>query len=264
MLSRFYPISLLHRSSQSDSFASQMWTDSSGMKTYPTEEDFSQIIHDSIRLKLNISLTKDQLQRFTRLRTHHVETDPSRRELEMENVWTLTQDNAYVMTILFENRGVFPQLIGTCGTFYATEYVRPIETPRSVLALSDSKPEWAKRVKLAAMILDLLQELDKVFPQPMHLCDIRINHFGLPFDGEKVKFLDLDHVFLKSAIDAKVMNNKECDKHEDCDFFDCRSFCSKRKRCEMPVVNNNLQVSVKVTPIFCIHDLTDTVLHFYK
>lgn len=204
------------------------------------------MIKDVVLNKLNYSMSTHQLERLSRLRTSKIETEATKRKLEMENVWPLMQEQEYIMTILFEDRDVFPQLIGTCGTFYAVEYIRPIETPTTVLALSDSKPEWAKRVKLAVMILDLLQELQTVFPEPLYLCDVKINHFGLPLGGQKLKFLDLDAVFPKSVLNKIINNNKECERNEDCDYFDCRSICSKKMRCESPVANNNLQVSIHI------------------
>lgn len=227
-----------------EQFESLFWTDASGTKHFPSETDFNTMIKDLVVSKLNVTLSQHQLERLARLRTHRVETEPRRRQLEMENLWPLLQENEYLMSILYEDRDIFPQLIGTCGTFYAVEYVRPIETPTTILALSDSKPEWAKRLKLAVMILDLLEELDTNFPEPIHLCDVKINHFGLPLGGQKLKFLDLDAAFPKTIISRITSDSKRCEKHEDCDYFDCRSFCSKNKRCESPVANNNLQVIV--------------------
>lgn len=212
------------------------------------------MIKDLVVNKLNVSLSQHQLERLARLRTHRVETDIARRQREMENLWPLLQENEYLMTILYEDRDVFPQLIGTCGTFYAVEYVRPIETPTTVLALSDSKPEWAKRLKLAVMIFDLLEELETSFPEPFHLCDIKISHFGLPLGGHKLKFLDLDAVFPRTIISRIVGDRKSCEKHEDCDYFDCRSICSKNKHCESPVLNNNLQVIDTLCIRVCVVD----------
>lgn len=208
------------------------------------------MIRDLVLSKLNLTITDHRIQRLARLRTHRVETDENKRRLEMENVWQLLQENEYVISIVYEDRDVFPQLIGTCGTFYAAEYVRPIETPTTILALSDSKPEWAKRLKLAVMILDLLEELESNFPEPFYLCDVKINHFGLPAGGQKLKFLDLDAVFPKSAIGRITADGKNCQRHEDCDYFDCRSLCSENKRCESPVVNNNLQVTTTAFPFY--------------
>ncbi|XP_012284048.1 protein FAM69C [Orussus abietinus] len=228
--------------SPSDRLESLYPVDELGMRHFISEEDFASAIRDLVVSRMNATISTRQLQRLARLRTHRVETDPSRRRLEMENVWPLLQNNEYIISILYEDRDVFPQLIGTCGTFYAVEYVRPIETPTTVLALSDSKPEWAKRVKLAVMIMDLLEELESNFPEPFHLCDVKINHFGLPLGGQRLKFLDLDAVFPRSVVGKLIADNRHCEKHQDCDYFDCRSLCSKRKRCESPVVNNNLQV----------------------
>ncbi|XP_076657877.1 divergent protein kinase domain 1C isoform X3 [Halictus rubicundus] len=242
-----------------EQYESLYWTDTSGTKHFPSEEDFCIMIRDLVVSKLNVTLSEHQLERLARLRTHRVETEPARRQLEMENLWPLLQENEYLMSILYEDRDIFPQLIGTCGTFYAVEYVRPIETPTTVLALSDSKPEWAKRLKLAVMILDLLEELDNNFPEPIYLCDVKINHFGLPLGGQKLKFLDLDAVFPKTIISRIISDRKSCERHEDCDYFDCRSVCSKDKRCESPVLNNNLQVIV-CEKIFLGWTLSGTII----
>ncbi|XP_043266489.1 divergent protein kinase domain 1C [Venturia canescens] len=225
-----------------EQYETLFWLDNSGTRHYPNEKDFGNMIRDLVLSKLNFTILDNQIQRLGRLRTHRVESDEAKRRLEMENVWQLLQENEYVISIVYEDRDVFPQLIGTCGTFYAAEYVRPIETPTTILALSDSKPEWAKRLKLAVMILDLLEELETNFPEPFFLCDIKINHFGLPTGGQKLKFLDLDAVFPKSVVGRITADGKNCQRHEDCDYFDCRSFCSENKRCESPVVNNNLQI----------------------
>ncbi|XP_011135703.1 protein FAM69C isoform X2 [Harpegnathos saltator] len=226
----------------SEQFESLYWTDATGLRYLPSEEDFANMIKDLIVSKLNMTLPRHQLERLARLRTHRMETDLMRRRLEMENLWPLLQENEYLMMILYEDRDVFPQLIGTCGTFYAVEYVRPIETPTTVLALPDSKPEWAKRLKLAVMILDLLEDLETSMPEPFYLCDVKINHFGLPLGGQRLKFLDLDAVFPRTVIGRIVADGKSCEKHEDCDYFDCRSVCSKNKRCETPVLNDNFQI----------------------
>lgn len=226
----------------SDQSEAVFWTDTAGSKHFPSEEEFTSMIKDLIANKLNLTITSHQLQRLSRLRRHHVETNPTRRNVEMENVWPLLRENEYIMSILYEDRDVFPQLIGTCGTFFAVEYVKPIQTPTTILALSDSKPEWAKRLKLAVMILDLLEEFDSNFAEPFHLCDVKINHFGLPPGGQRLKFLDLDSVFPRTAVGRLVADGRSCKRHEDCDFFDCRSFCSANNRCESPVANNNLQI----------------------
>ena len=49
---------------------------------------------------------------------------------------------------------------------------------------------------VALAILDFLDELETVFDDPVHLCDVKPDHFGISESG-RVKFLDLDSVFLK-------------------------------------------------------------------
>ncbi|XP_043483605.1 divergent protein kinase domain 1C-like isoform X2 [Leptopilina heterotoma] len=181
-----------------------LWEDANGFKHYPSETEFASMMKDVVFNKLNYTMSTHQLERLSRLQASKIETETKKRQLEMEYVWSLIQKQEYIMTILFEDKDVFPQLIGTCGTFYAVEYIKPIETQITVFVLSDSMPEWSRRVKLAIMILDLLQDLETVFTEPFHICDVRINHFGLS-PG-------------------------------------CRSICSKNKRCESPVTNNNLQL----------------------
>ncbi|XP_076298081.1 divergent protein kinase domain 1C isoform X2 [Lasioglossum baleicum] len=155
-----------------EQYESLYWTDTSGTKHFPSEEDFCIMIRDLVVSKLNVTLSGHQLERLARLRTHRVETEPTRRQLEMENLWPLLQENEYLMSILYEDRDIFPQLIG----------------------------------------------------------------------GQKLKFLDLDAAFPKTIISRITADRKSCERHEDCDYFDCRSVCSKDKRCESPVLNNNLQI----------------------
>lgn len=95
------------------------------------------------------------------------------------------------------------------------------------------------------MILDLLEEFDSNFAEPFYLCDVKINHFGLPTGTQRLKFLDLDAVFPKTVINRLVGDGRSCDSNEDCDYFDCRSLCSANNKCESPVVNNNIQVNLQ-------------------
>ena len=113
------------------------------------------------------------------------------------NVWSLIQDNEYVLSKLHASLDVFPTLMGTCGGLYVVEALEPLSYPHYLAKLSFS--QWAQRVSVALAILDLLDELENVFDQPIHLCDVKPEHFGIS-DFGKVKFLDLDSVFLKSYL----------------------------------------------------------------
>jgi len=60
-------------------------------------------------------------------------------------------------------------------------------------------------------ILDLLDELETVFEEPIHLCDVKPEHFGISDTG-RVKFLDLDSVFLKPYLGKVYFRVTQCEK----------------------------------------------------
>jgi len=161
-------------------------------------------------------------------------------ESSMKNVWTLALDPEYVLSRLFKHYDVFPELYGSCGGLYMVEEVRPLPSASFLQPLSF--PAWAERVRIALAMLDLVEELDTMFTSPLHLCDVKAEHFGLSDNG-RVKYLDLDSVQLRPLADRTVGDSTECREHSDCDFFDCRGRCDLlTHRCAGGVVNNNLQL----------------------
>ena len=85
-------------------------------------------------------------------------------------------------------------MLGSCGGFFVVEALEPVAFPHYFSKLAFK--EWAQRVAVALAILDFLDELETVFDDPVHLCDVKPDHFGISESG-RVKFLDLDSVFLK-------------------------------------------------------------------
>ena len=84
--------------------------------------------------------------------------------------------------------------LGTCGGLFVVEALEPLSYPHYFTKLSFK--QWSQRIAVALAILDLLDELETVFEEPIHLCDVKPEHFGISDTG-RVKFLDLDSVFLK-------------------------------------------------------------------
>lgn len=108
-----------------------------------------------------------------------------------------------------------------------------------------SKANWASRIHLSVLILDLLEEMDSVFIDGLSLCDIKPIHFGLSPNSGKMKFIDLDVVFPKAIVNTITADGRTCRINSDCHMFDCRSKCNNVLRtCDSPVTNNNLQVSL--------------------
>lgn len=63
--------------------------------------------------------------------------------------------------------------------------------------------DFLKRVAVAMAIMDLLDELETVFEEPVFLCDIKPSHFGIS-DAGKVKFLDLDTIFFHNTLGKQI------------------------------------------------------------
>jgi len=73
----------------------------------------------------------------------------------------------------------------------------------------------------------------------------QVNHFGIASGGDRIKFLDLDSVLPRRFAGHITGDGRQCERHTDCDYFDCRSQCSDSTgTCDSPVTNNNLQVSM--------------------
>ena len=118
----------------------------------------------------------------------------------MNTMWSLVQDDEYVFSRLGQDLNLFPSIYGTCGSLYIVEEVEPLSfTSASSWGKEITFKEFARRATIAMAIIDFLDELDTVFDEPIHLCDIKASHFGISKRGG-VKFLDLDAIFAKSIL----------------------------------------------------------------
>lgn len=207
------------------------WT-SNGSKIYPNPQEFQEMITQS--LKINLGITKKNI--FPSLFPFF--SDYQRIDSnQMINMWNLAQDFEYVHLMVHKNLNVFPEVLGSCGTFYGIQYAKPLS---ELVIYSDKISHWISRVHLAKLILELLALLDSV-RDPLHICDVKLEHFGLL--EKRLVILDADTLFSKSIVSRNTADQSTCSRHEDCDLFDCRSLCnSVINICDTPVVNNNLQV----------------------
>lgn len=219
------------------------WHDN-GLKKYPTEREFRAIIRGIVLAKLNMSVSHENAVRLSRLKPSYEEMDIEKRRQEMDNLWPLVQDNEYVLSALFTDRDVFPQLLGTCGLYFAVEYLEPVQGVSTMLSTSsDDRDDWGRRLKLSVMIMELIDEIDSSFKEPFHLCDIKLNHFGMAKGGTRLKFIDLNTVYPRSVVNKIIRSTKGCYSDDDCDFFDCRARCElETNKCSDTVTNNNMQI----------------------
>ncbi|CAH1105081.1 unnamed protein product [Psylliodes chrysocephalus] len=217
------------------------WFDN-GIVKYPTEKEFLQTIRAIVKNKFNLTVAYDTAIRLSRLKPSYEEKNTFKRRREMDNLWLLLQDNEYVLSALFTDKDVFPQLLGTCGPYFAVEYLEPIPAMSSFLTLNDNIENWGKRLKLAVQILNLLDKLETKFREPFHLCDLKLEHFGLVKNQNTLKFIDLDGVLPKSVVNTIIKEVEYCKSDNDCDFIDCRSRCDTNSKCSNFVANDNLQI----------------------
>merc|ERR1712227_228643 len=177
------------------------------------------------------ALQKDSLTEFQNNWLEHT---------SMKHIWTLALDPEYVYSRVFNEFDVFPEVIGTCGAIYFVEKLQTYDLPYVIKQLSFEA--WVERVKTALKILDLIEEFDNMFDNPVYLCDVKIDHFGKSENG-RMKYLDSDNVYLKPIADKSVGDGSYCDKHSDCDLFDCQGYCDPHdNKCRGGVINNNLQI----------------------
>ena len=208
-------------------------------------EDFRLTLENHLKINYNLSLPNNK--GLYSLWPHSLnkeslteEENDWLRQSSMKNIWTLSLDPEFVFSRLFKEFDVFPEVYGTCGGLFFVEKLEPIDLPYFLQSLDFGG--WVARVKLALAILDLVEEFDTMFPFPVHLCDVKIEHFGVSESG-RVKYLDSDNVYLKPVADRTVGDGSECSRHSDCDLFDCEGGCDlAENKCTGPVRNSNLQV----------------------
>lgn len=210
------------------------WVNSNSSEVFPNYQELVEMVTQS--LQVNFGVQQENLMEilYPFLNDYKGEMN---REL-MINLWQLSQDNEYVTLMVNQHSHLFPMILGSCGTFYAVEYAIPISR---LDIYSDSFEDFHSRIKQAKLMLELLRDLQTSFADPIHICDAKLEHFGL-LNGRQV-LLDADTVFPKNVVDRSVADGRKCWDHTDCDLFDCRSLCNKVLNvCDTPAVNNNLQI----------------------
>lgn len=202
------------------------WTDNSN-QVFPDYEELVEMISQSLKLNFGVSLDNVMLTLFPFFKNNSEKTVDL-----MTNLWQLSQDNEYVMLMTNQHSKMFPKILSTCGTFYAVEYAKPIPV--------HSETNWKLRILHSKQILELLLKLAS-FQDPIHICDVKLEHFGLVEDH--VVILDADTVFPRSIVERSTSDGRKCNQHQDCNLFDCHLLCNQiTKRCDNNVINSNLQL----------------------
>ncbi|XP_064640880.1 divergent protein kinase domain 1C-like [Lineus longissimus] len=215
---------------------------------YPSVEEFAMTIRTTIQDRISIKLpgrldVKMLVNQMWSVGYDEYFNNPFQknpRESGLDSIYSLLQQDEYLMMKHFQGSQFFPDIYGTCGHFYAMEFVPPGTVLDPAIFSFKDESTWNQRRIIALKLLDLVYHLEHNFHQPLHMCDVKNENFGLTADGG-VKAIDVDMAYFDENLKF-LMNQENCTKHSDCDFFDCRGWCDfKTGYCSDRRINNNLQ-----------------------
>ncbi|XP_021097824.1 protein FAM69C [Heterocephalus glaber] len=166
---------------------------------------------------------------------------------QLASAWSLLQQEEYVYFSLLQDLShhVLP-VLGSCGHFYAVEYLAAGSPRHSALfPLDEAAPRGGRAQAraishIALSFLDMVSHFENDFSHRLHLCDIKPENFAIRSDFTVVA-IDVDMAFFEPKMREILEQN--CTVDEDCNFFDCFSRCDLRiNKCGAQRVNSNLQV----------------------
>lgn len=106
--------------------------------------------------------------------------------------------------------------------------------------IPSSDQDWKHRLQKAILILDYIEEMDSMTPEPITMCDINFNQFGIA--DNMVKYSNLSHIHSAYFIDRYLSDAKECWRDRHCSYKECKTKCGLDKKCTNRQLNNNLQI----------------------
>lgn len=159
--------------------------------------------------------------------------------IAIQNIWGLINQDEYLFMKVYQKHSFVPKMYGTCGYYYVMEFAPPGDILDPQL-WTGSRSSFKERAEIAVDILNIVQSLDYGFFEPVHMCDVKAENFGIGKDHQ-VKILDSDSLFFHTSM-LKNLAQPTCSNHDDCDFFDCRGWCEiETGKCTKQRSNNNLQ-----------------------
>ncbi|XP_061450495.1 divergent protein kinase domain 1C [Rhineura floridana] len=173
-----------------------------------------------------------------------------RWKAQLASMWSLLQQEEYIyFSVLQDFSKHVLRVIGSCGHFYAVEYLTAGHAWHKTLfsvedavgvSFSGIKSKAKAITEIAISFLDMVNHFDNDFSHRLHLCDIKPENFAIRNDLTVVA-IDVDMAFFEPKMRDILEQN--CTRNEDCNFFDCFSKCDLTSRkCGAERANNNLQV----------------------
>lgn len=226
--------------SQSEQLQPVFTIGSNGEKMFPDVPDFDFMVEKFLEDNYGLPTQGNLMEKLWNLPLADDANDDAYIHRAMVTVWALVQDNEYVFSQLYKHLDVFPEVYGSCGSFYIVEKVEPL--PKINYFNRPSFDDWSQKVELAIKLLDLIEELEALFDEPAFICDVKLEHFGMS-GSQRMKLLDVDGLHLKPLAEQIVGSDAKCTAHSDCNYFDCRGRCDLIEgKCANEITNNNLQM----------------------
>ncbi|XP_069771484.1 divergent protein kinase domain 1C [Narcine bancroftii] len=212
--------------------------------------DLDILVFTALEIKHSLGLEVKNITGPQLWTKHFKDRRGSLSRAEIASMWSLLQQEEYVFFQLLQDLSKHVlKMVGSCGHFYAVEYLPAGHTwHHSLFALeglsswrgSSSRALWQATNGIALSFLDLARHFENDFSYQLHLCDIKPENFAIRADLTVVA-IDVDMAFFEPKMRDILEQN--CTNDEDCNFFDCFSQCNlKTKRCRAERSNNNLQV----------------------
>ncbi|XP_055383622.1 divergent protein kinase domain 1C [Condylostylus longicornis] len=210
------------------------WRDKNGLTRYPEMLEFQNIIKQYITITYNVTIEDTVIHALLTQ-----EIDPHNPE-QMLSLWRLFKDNNYMMGKLYEEESIFPNILGSCGPYYATENLDSIQPETGLRHYITI--DWEGRLKFALMIMEFLHRLDTIKPEPLKMCKVEPHHFGITFD-KRIKYQTAQYILSEFQLERLLTDGSHCEVDSDCVYEYCLGKCDEtRKICTGQQQNNNLQI----------------------
>ena len=103
---------------------------SSGKVVHPSNQNYYEMVWDSVGFNLHVKLTEtglDVVKRFWTGDVTHFELMSKMRAAAFDSLWALMQQDEYLLAQFAQHKAHrhIPQIYGSCGHFYMIEYVLP-------------------------------------------------------------------------------------------------------------------------------------------
>nr|XP_040228677.2 divergent protein kinase domain 1B [Anopheles coluzzii] len=221
------------------SYEKLSWIDSHRQEEhYPTEQEYGGIVRRYIELRYGVQLPFDKLAGLLALKNKN---NRILFHASMRNSWNLIQNNEYLLSRLYEEKEIFPQVLGTCGELFLTELLETVEfvdEGRYHFTNHIDLSKWRYHLKVAVLVLDYLDEMGQ---NRFQMCSVVLGGFGI--SDSRMKYHDLRHISTEAAIDRRLSDGRTCAVDADCSYYDCRSRCNATShQCTAGLLNNNLQI----------------------